>query len=183
MDDSERWLMEWHDRSAGATRRSFARAIPSSYEKLASFAHTDERVLDLACGDATLLEMLLQRGVAAAVGIDLSVGELRAARERLAGKATVVRAQAQALPFADESFDLVTCHFAFMLLSAIDTVAAEVRRILRKHGRFAAVISCGAGSESDAWGRLIERLKLFPYVGPRIGDKRTRSEQDRKSVV
>jgi ubiquinone/menaquinone biosynthesis C-methylase UbiE len=60
--------------------------------------------------------MLLARGVAETTGVDMSPGELRAARARLGEAVPLVEARAQALPFADGSFDLVTCHLAFMLM-------------------------------------------------------------------
>src|SRR5690349_12887987 len=130
MDPSEDWLRRWHDRRAGATSRAFSRAKPSTYEWLAGHAQPGDRVLDLACGDGALLALIRDRGVLGAVGIDMSEGELSAARERLGPEANLVRGRAQALPFEDASFDLVTCHLALMLMRPVEEALAEVRRIL-----------------------------------------------------
>jgi SAM-dependent methyltransferase len=184
MNEAERWLTEWHDRRSGATARCFARGRPSSYAWLADLARRGDVVLDLACGDGPLLEMLLARGVAEATGVDMSSGELGAARARLGGAARLVQARAQALPFADASFDLVTCHLAFMPMSPVDEVVTEVLRVLRPGGRLAAVIGGGGPRPAeDIWTRMVQRVAPFEFVGPRIGDKRTYQEQGLRDLL
>lgn len=175
--------MDWHNRKSGATYRSYAGGRPSSYEKLASFAHPDDRILDLACGDGSLLELLSARGARKLAGIDISQGELKAARAKLGSKANVVRGRAQAPPFADQSFDLVTCHLAFMLMSSVEIVTAEIRRILRIGGRFAAVIGGGSAEADDIWARLVQRLAKFSFQGPQIGNRKTRSEEGLRELL
>src|SRR5690349_18071039 len=112
MSEAERWLKDWHARHPGATSRAVARGKPSSYERLAALAAPGDRALDLACGDGMLLDLLLGRGVGEATGVDMSAGELAAAKARLGDRASLVDARAQELPFPDGSFDLVTCHLA-----------------------------------------------------------------------
>src|SRR5262245_45424737 len=128
--DAEVWLEDWHDRHPGATSRALARGRPSPYERLASFVRPGQSVLDLACGDGYLLDRHRAAGAATLAGLDLSAGELAAARERLGGAATLVQGRAQSMPFPDESFDLVTCHMALMLMRPVDEVVSEVRRVL-----------------------------------------------------
>jgi len=184
MDPSEPWLKRWHDRKAGATSRSFLRAKPSSYEWLAARAAPGDRVLDLACGDGPLLKLLRDRGVDDVVGIDMSEGELSAARERLGPDVPLVQGRAQALPFEDGSFDRVTCHLALMLMRPIEPVIAEIRRVLRPGGELAAVMGGGgAAPEANAWSLLGQRLRQEPFHGPAIGDKRAYSEEGLREIL
>ncbi len=68
----------------------------------------------------------------AVVGVDLSAGMLRAARELHPGVA-VAQGDLRALPLRDGAFDAAVLWYSIIHLPADDlpTVAAEVRRILR----------------------------------------------------
>lgn len=180
MNDSEAWLRAWHDAMPGATSLAFSRGVPSTYERLAAIARPGDDVLDLACGDGFLLERLLDQGVRSAVGLDLSAGELDAARARVGDRAALVRGRGQALPFPDAAFDLVTCHMALMLMTPLAPVIDEVRRVLRPGGRFAAVVGAGAGG---AWAVLVDRLRPLAMSGPRLGDPATRSEDGLRRLL
>lgn len=141
-----------HDSDPGVTARAFstlavtsaAGSHASSYEALAdglSSIRRDASVLDIGCGDATLLAMLAAREPALSLrGVDISPGELKAARQRLAGLGVVARARAQALPYPSECFDAVVSHMAFMLMPDIDRVLGEARRVLRPDGVLVLVI-------------------------------------------
>src|ERR1700690_1501854 len=102
MTSSEDFVQAFHARRPRATSSAFARG--GSYERLAALVPPRARVLDLACGEGALLAHL----GAHAVGIDLSQCDLSIAGDNVA------RARARALPFANASFDVVTCHLAFM---------------------------------------------------------------------
>ncbi|MFG3690752.1 class I SAM-dependent methyltransferase [Micromonospora sp. NPDC047740] len=66
------------------------------------------------------------------VGVDLSGGQLRYARTRLA----VVRGDAARLPVADASVCAVTCVLGHTDLPAYPAVVAEAARVLAPGGRF-----------------------------------------------
>ncbi len=174
-EHAERWLTDWHDRHPGATSRALARGRPSTYDRLASFVQPGQSVLDLACGDGFLLERLHAHGAGAITGVDMSPGELASARRRLGDQVTLVEARAQSLPFPDATFDLVTCHMALMLMRPVAEVVAEVRRVLRPNGRFAAILSSFRSTDpTDAWVRVTELLRKTQPQGPAIGDPCTR---------
>jgi SAM-dependent methyltransferase len=158
--EREQFLRAFHDAQPGITRRAFDRA--GSYARLAAKVPRG-RVLDLACGDGALLERLGPQ----AIGIDSSLGELRAA------SATVVAARAQKLPFADASFDAVACHLAFMLFDDIELVVAEVGRVLRPGAPFIALL--GGGPSADGDDAFHHFARLVPR-GQSFGDRRASSE-------
>src|SRR3954464_9616069 len=99
VSEHERFLRAFHATHPGITSRAMERA--GSYDRLAARAG-DGRVLDLACGDGPLLARLPP----GSVGLDVSAEELAAARTRCPAS-PLVQGRAQALPFADASFDAV----------------------------------------------------------------------------
>jgi len=68
--------------------------------------------------------------------LDLVKGE---AEKRGLGNVRTAYAKAEALPFEDESFDLVTCRIAPHHFDSIPAFLAEVRRVLKPGGVFALV--------------------------------------------
>ncbi|MCY7319636.1 MAG: class I SAM-dependent methyltransferase [Ramlibacter sp.] len=188
--DSERFLAEFHDANPGATSRAFANlpasmagtAFASSYECLASVVPAGARtVLDLACGDGFLLALLAARRQAglSLVGVDLSTGELAAARRRLGPAALLHQGLARELPLGDLAADVVLCHMALMLMDDVPQVLAEVRRVLTPGGVFSAVI--GGGSASPAHQVFVSLLreyrKLPQFESLRLGDRRLQSPE------
>jgi SAM-dependent methyltransferase len=137
------YLQSWHDRHPGATTTSLGSLVDktgrSSYEVLAgALQQGGEPVLDLACGDGHLLELLGPN--AGCLGSDWNTAELHAASERLGRGARLVRADATALPIFTASLGAVGCHYALMLLQPLERVVSELARVLRPSGSFAAVL-------------------------------------------
>lgn len=150
MDAHTRFLLGVHERHPGLTERSIGAARTaegcSSYEAFCRFA--DPRpgmtVVDLACGNGPLCELLATRvgGRGQVIGVDLSEAELGLAADRLRGLSNVrlVRASASRLPLPDASADAVVCHMAFMLFTPLPLAVAEIGRVLKDGAVFAAVI-------------------------------------------
>src|SRR5438874_5361092 len=86
--------------------------------------------LDVACGGGVLVPTLLELGWEV-TGVDVSGDQLRVARGRVASQATLVRADAAALPFGDGTFDPALCVLAHSDMDAYEDVAAELARVLR----------------------------------------------------
>lgn len=157
MPSRETFLRQFHAERPGITSRAFARS--GSYERLAAQIPRG-RVLDLACGDGHLAR-LLDRG-STAIGVDISPEP-----------GPHVRARAQALPFADASFDTVVCHLAFMLFDEVESVVAELARVLRPGGSFHALLGGGPTADGhDAFHAFAAHLG----TGRGLGDRRASSE-------
>jgi SAM-dependent methyltransferase len=167
VSDREAFVREFHARNPGITGNAFGRA--GSYARMAALVPPAARVLDLACGDATLLAHLGP----SAVGIDFSREELAAAVVP-----RVVQGRAQALPFATASFDVCTCHLAFMLFDDIEAVVAELARVIVPGGSFLALLGGGpTATGDDAFHRFLALLGPRTSGMPRLGDSLARSEQ------
>jgi ubiquinone/menaquinone biosynthesis C-methylase UbiE len=98
---------------------------------------TDERVLDVAAGNGNATLAAARRGTVVTstdyVGSLLERGAERARAERL--QATFEVADAEALPFADASFDAVLSTFGVMFSPDQSKAAAELARVCRPGGR------------------------------------------------
>lgn len=95
------------------------------------------RVLDVATGTGMVAAELLARADCTVVGIDQSAEMLSGARARFAGddRVELIEGQAEALPFADQSFDALT--FTYLLRYVEDPAATvrELARVVRPGGR------------------------------------------------
>ena len=128
--------------------------LPLAREVVAVAAlSTGERVLDVACGTGALTRLL-----AAAVGPTGSVVGLDVNAEMLSVAAMSVpdrhvewrQASASELPFADTTFDLVTCQHGLQYFPDRAKALEEMRRVLREGGRL--VLTCWrASTESPAY--------------------------------
>jgi SAM-dependent methyltransferase len=99
-------------------------------------------VLDVACGAAHATEQAAPH-VRQVVGIDLTPALLQVGAQRLrdAGVDNVLlqEGNATALPFVDESFDLVMCRTAIHHMPDPERVVAEMARVCRPDGRVAVL--------------------------------------------
>jgi ubiquinone/menaquinone biosynthesis C-methylase UbiE len=181
-EDWQRHLREVHERLPGMTSAFSSRHATAqgqtSYEVLAESAGVAARVLDrpvdvldLACGDGYLIELCLRQlgGGITITGVDMSEGELDAARQRLAGQnARLCIGLAQSLPLAAASVDVALCHLAFMLMVPLEPVVQELARVLRPGGIFSAVVgstSNPASAHASGGQELDTQRALFRQIG------------------
>jgi demethylmenaquinone methyltransferase / 2-methoxy-6-polyprenyl-1,4-benzoquinol methylase len=134
----------------------------------AVLARPHARVLDLCCGTGDMTLALRRRAgknKAEFVGIDFSHAMLqRASLKPGAREIRWLEADALCLPFANQSFDLVTSAFGFRNLVDYDAGLCEIFRVLRPEGEV-GILDFG---EPDGLFGKIYRL-YFRNVLPRIG--------------
>jgi len=191
MSEVESFLKNFHAKYPGCT-------VPledgktseglSSYEILVNTCLPKGSVLDLACGDGYLLQLLSKKYHSLNLfGLDMSEGELSAAKTRLANSPIkLMEGRAQELPLTDQSMDSVLCHMAFMLMNDIEKVIGEIHRVLKPGGIFSGVVGA-KNNNGEIWNIFSKLLdKSLEQEGKnwslRLGDKRTRSEEGLRSL-
>lgn len=112
-------------------------------------------VLDIACGRGEWLEELASRG-AHPVGIDISKCAIAKARIRIPS-ADLREGIAEALPFDDSSFDLVTCLGSLEHFLDQQKALSEMRRVARPGARVLILVPNA--------GFLTRRLGLYRGTG------------------
>lgn len=147
--------------AAGVMRRAGLRAI-------AHYMHgRDQRrsdMLDVACGTGRFLrEVRLAYPALRLKGLDLSKTYLEEARRHLEGLRNVdlIAANAELIPLADNSHDVVTAVFLYHELPAKvrRRVTAEIARVLRVGGLFVFIDSLQMG-DRPGWDGLLEAFPV-----------------------
>jgi ubiquinone/menaquinone biosynthesis C-methylase UbiE len=151
--------------AAAAMRRQAFVPLKSALDGRPLGGHNAARVLDVACGTGKFLREVKENYPRLFVtGLDLSPHYLAVARRELApwSRTRFVDAAAEAMPFADAEFDVVTCIYLFHELPPRirPAVVAEIRRVLRPGGTVIFVDSLQAGDEPD----YDATLELFPVA-------------------
>lgn len=143
---------------------------------------SDATVLDVATGTGAVAREIIRQHGCTVVGVDQSSEMLAEARARLGGVVRLVEARAEALPFADASFDALS--FTYLLRYVADPAAtlAELARVVRPGGTIAGLeFGLPTGSARVLWelyarvglplaGRLISPAwsRVGSFLGPSI---------------
>ena len=92
--------------------------------------------LDVGCGNGAFTEVLIARcSPASVIGVDPSEGQLAFARDRPGTKGAEFRiADAQALPFPNDSFDAATMALVIVFVPDPLKAARELARVVRPGG-------------------------------------------------
>lgn len=130
------------------------------------------KVLDIATGTADVLITLVKKDsrITEAVGIDLakqmlSVGEEKILKKKLSEKIKLYPADAQELPFDDNTFDAVTISFGIRNIPNLALALKEKYRVLTKNGK---VIILEFSLPENAIIRFFNILYLrfgVPFIG------------------
>ena len=95
-----------------------------------------ESLLDVGCGTGFLIDLLARQREARYTGLDLSTEMIRMAEKKQLPGAIFLCGSADRLPFADESFDIVTCSQSFHHYPYPEKAMAEALRVLKKGGLY-----------------------------------------------
>lgn len=124
--------------------------------------HAGDVALDVATGTGNTA-LALAPHVAQVTGLDLAGGMLAHARDRAAQEgvpnATFVVGSAEAIPFPDGSFTLVTSRHAPHHFRDLPRFLAEARRILKPGGRLVIADQISPAPDLQAWIDAYQRRR------------------------
>jgi ubiquinone/menaquinone biosynthesis C-methylase UbiE len=101
-----------------------------------------KKVLDIACGTGVLTEQFVRMG-ADVTAIDLTPKAVELTKKRLALyglTAEVLEADAQQMPFADNTFDYVCAWGCLMHMPNTEKAISEIHRVLKPGGKSLAMM-------------------------------------------
>jgi ubiquinone/menaquinone biosynthesis C-methylase UbiE len=126
---AERWGPLWGARPAdwALSEEQQTPTYEAALERLQ--LRTGDRVLDIGCGVGAFLRLVTAHG-AQAFGLDASEALLELARERVAD-ADLRVGDMEALPYDDDTFDLVTGFNAFFFANDIVAALREAARVAK----------------------------------------------------
>ncbi|GAA3742802.1 SAM-dependent methyltransferase [Spinactinospora alkalitolerans] len=172
-----RFLAEFHGSRTAVTERLLRRADASPYTWLAEpLRRTPGVVLDLACGSAPTRGEFGARGEPSAprwAGVDSSAAELACAAA--GGRRPLVLGDAAALPFADATVAAVCAAMCLQVVTPLDAVLDEVKRVLRPGAVIASLTPAGLGWSPSGmldWARVLGSVGTLrlPWPNPEACD-------------
>jgi SAM-dependent methyltransferase len=121
-------------------------------------ARPGERLLDVACGPGLLLRAARERGVDAS-GIDLSREAVALAKQLLSG-VDAQQGNAERLPFADGTFDCVTCIGSIERFLDRGAALREMQRVAKPDARFCFLVRNASTLVWRVWRQWLGRRQV-----------------------
>lgn len=117
---------------------------------------TNQRILDLGCGDATFGREALTKGCKSYLGIEGSSNMVNSARQVLDGTTgKVVHAKVENWEYPAQAFDLVISRLVLHYIKDVGSVFRQVHQALTNNGRFVfsiehpVITSCDRGWQGN----------------------------------
>jgi SAM-dependent methyltransferase len=144
------------------------------------------RVLDVACGSGNLSIPAARVG-AIVTGLDIAPNLIETARKRALAEGLKIEfdeGDAEQLPYADASFDVVVTMFGAMFAPRPETTAAELLRVCRPGGRIAMANWTPAGFIGQMFKTTAVHVPPPNLPSPLLwGDEATVRERLRSDVA
>ena len=107
-----------------------SRAERKEYATIVDWIPEGCRVLDLGCGEGSLLQVLIRKKKIRAEGMELSASGVEVCRSR--GLAVRQGRIDETLPWADDSFDYAVCNVTVQMVMYPERLVAEMARVARR---------------------------------------------------
>jgi ubiquinone/menaquinone biosynthesis C-methylase UbiE len=136
-----------YDKQANSYDRTWRRYIARTlgFLKASIPFHSTDKILDIACGTGEFERLVLREHPdQQMIGIDISENMLNLARQKCCGypSAIFLKADASALPFPDQTFDLVVSANSLHYFDDPSVSLAEMRRVLLSTGSLVILDWC-----------------------------------------
>ena len=130
------------------------------------------QVLDVACGTGDMVVELLKQGCTV-TGVDLSEEMLAIAKNKTAGwQPAYYVADAEALPFADDTFDAVTCAFGVRNFVHLERGLEEMLRVLKPGGKIVILELATPDSTLTRPFYNLHTRRIIPLLGKLVAGNR-----------
>ena len=157
-------LTKWHDAYIQNAYSELERGITRQHLDNLGINANSKRVLDVGCGPGNLLVALSADTPELLIGVDVDETFLVFGRSQVEKSIdpsstvpTLFRASLPVLPFADETFDLVTCFLVMPHVPDDNAALTELARVLKSGGTL-AISGHGLGFPL----RYLKRFRLRP---------------------
>ena len=127
-------------------------------------------VLDVACGTGDMV-LELQKHGCTVTGVDLSEEMLSIAKRKVENGQWEI-ADAEHLPFPDDSFDAVTCAFGVRNFVHLEQGLKEMLRVLKPGGRMVILELATPDSKLIRPFYNLYTKRIIPWLGSRIAGNR-----------
>lgn len=104
------------------------------YDALAPFAQVDHAILDVGCAQGGFLDFLWNKGYRNLAGVDMTDPYVEKARDKK--RYRIEKGSAEALPFEDETIDVIVMEQVLEHCFDPLRVFREAKRVLKKNGFF-----------------------------------------------
>ena len=148
-------------------RRKAVRVIVNTHEPL--------MVLDVATGTADLAIAVAKKAAKGSrvIGVDLSEGMLEVGRKKAEGfPVTLLQGDAEALTFADGTFDCVSVAFGVRNFENLSLGIKEMFRVLKPGGRLVVLELSYPDNRFLLWCYKLYAFKILPAIGTRLTGNR-----------
>ncbi len=133
--------------------------------------HTPDSILDVATGTGDLaIQFAKNIDAKKIIGFDLSQGMLSMAQKKVANtpleeKVDFIKGDGEAMPFKDNSFDVVTVSFGVRNFENLEKGLSEILRVLKKGGLFIILETSVPEKFPFKQGYHIYSKNILPLVG------------------
>jgi 2-polyprenyl-3-methyl-5-hydroxy-6-metoxy-1,4-benzoquinol methylase len=143
-------------------QKNYKRTFKEEYrlKRMTEALHLNKgRILDIGCGGGILTESLhYYYPQAKLYGCDVSKTAITYAKKSGSGRVTYDVIKNKKLPYPDDYFDACVCLDVMEHIPDVDFFLKEVRRILKRNGKFFLLVPCEGQPLTFTW--LFQKIKL-----------------------
>lgn len=135
MNSKEKTKQHFNETASNYNTSDDGKFVAGMYDVLVDEIQKSEsgKILDVGCGNGNLFKMLPD-GKYELYGVDFSENMIIEAKKNCEFKASFTVADAERLPFDDDTFDMIVCNASFHHYIHPDTVLEEMHRVLKDGG-------------------------------------------------